>query len=82
MSYAPSKDISIALQVGPVAVSMCAEDVSWNPDVANDMQNRLVAMMREALAEAAAWGMLKTDAEVMFDDGSHEMVDEDEDVDG
>lgn len=82
MSYAPSKDISIALQVGPVSVSMCAEDVSWNPDVANDMQNRMLTMLRAALQEAAEWGLLRTDSEVIFDDGSHELVDEDEDVDG
>jgi len=82
MSYAPSKDISIALQVGPVSVSMCAEDVSWNPDVAHDMQGRMLEMLRAALQEAAEWGLLRTDSEVIFDDGSHELVDEDEDVDG
>jgi len=82
MSHVASKDIQIALQVGPVAVSMCAEDVSWNPDVANDMQNRMLGMLREALQEAASWGMLQATSEVLFDDGALELVDEDEDADG
>lgn len=82
MSHVASKDIQFALQVGPVAVSMCAEDVSWNPDVAHDMQGRMLEMLREALQEAAAWGLLQSSSEVFFDDGSHELVDEDEDVDG
>ena len=81
MQQVMSKDISMAIQVGNVAVSMNAENVSWTPDVADDMKNRMLEMLREACSEAASWGMLSpmTGVEpVYFDDGSN-AVEDDED---
>jgi len=48
-------------------VGLLAEDVSWSPDVASDMANRLHEMWHNALLELYRFGML---------DGEH---DEDDD---
>lgn len=66
---APSRDMSCVLQLGSITVSWSAEGVSWSPDVADDMAMRTIALFRDALAEAHAYGLLETDNEVMFDDG-------------
>lgn len=77
MSRVPSRDMSVVLQMGTVVVSWSAEGVSWSPDVANDMAARTVEMLRDALAEAAAYGLLQTDNEITFDDGAMAGADDD-----
>lgn len=68
--------MSAALQVGNIAVSWSAEAVSWSPDVADDMARRCTQLLHDALAEAAAFGILlpilveDDDAEEVTEDGS------------
>ena len=68
--------MSAALQVGNIAVSWSAEAVSWSPDVADDMARRCTQLLHDALAEAAAFGILlpilveDDDAEERTEDGS------------
>lgn len=69
-----SRDMSIALSFGNIAASISAEGVSWSPDVASDMSTRLVAMLRDVLAEAAEYGLLPLAAEELVS-----MEEEDED---
>jgi len=71
-----SRDISVALQLGNIAVSWNAEGVSWNPTVARDMQDRAMSMLREILVEAASQGILITANDVIFDDGDGQYDDE------
>ena len=73
----PSRDVSVALQLGDVVVSWSAEGVSWNPTIARDMQDRCISMLREAITEAKLQGILVATSEVMFDDGE-EYTDEEE----
>ena len=63
-------DISFAMQLGSIAVSWNAEGVSWSPDVADDLVTRSIYAIKELMAEAAAYGLLLTENEVLFDDGS------------
>lgn len=77
-----SRDISVAVQMGNIAVQINAEGVSWNPTIARDMQDRTMSMLKEMLEEASVRGLLITTTEVVFDDGSSEEYDEDEDEDG
>ena len=66
-------DVSVAVQFDKIAVSWSAENVSWAPDVAKDMQNRTMEMFKEALRELVEYGLI-TESEVVFDTG--EDVDE------
>lgn len=77
-----SRDIAVAVQLGNLAVSINAEGVSWNPTIARDMQDRAISMLAETLAMAMANGVAVTTHEVIFDDGSAETEDEDEDENG
>lgn len=74
-----SRDMSVVLQMGSILVSWTAEGVSWSPDVADDMTARCMQMLRESIAEAAAYGILQTDQEVIADDGSMAETGVDED---
>lgn len=71
-----SRDMAVALQVGNIAVSWSAEAVSWSPDVADDMARRCTQLLHDALAEAAAFGILlpilveDDDAEEVTEGGS------------
>lgn len=79
---APHRDMTVTLQLGSLACSWNAEGVSWSPDVADDMAFRTVAMMREMLAEAAAWGLLTPGGEALeITDFAEFGVVEDEDGD-
>ena len=53
-----SKDISVAIQLGAIAVQWNVEDVPWNPDVAHDIKNRMMEMLEEALSLAHTYGLL------------------------
>lgn len=66
-----TRDISMALQMGSMAVSINAEGVSWNPTIARDMQDRMMSMLREMLQEANTFGLLQTVTEVTFDEGEY-----------
>ena len=66
----PSRDMNVTLQLGNLLVNWNAEGVAWSPDVADDMASRCLQMIKELLAEAYAYGLLETDNEVHFDDGS------------
>lgn len=77
-----SRDISVAVQMGNIAVQINAEGVSWNPTIARDMQDRTMSMLKEMLEEASNRGLLITTTDVVFDDGSSEEYGEDEDEDG
>ncbi len=58
-----SKDISVAISLGAIAVQWNVEDVSWNPDVAHDIQNRMMEMLAEALSLAHTYGLLPSSLE-------------------
>lgn len=59
-----TREMQVAMQFGNMAFSMNAEGVSWSPDVATDMANRILEMFRDSLAEAQAYGLLPSiDAE-------------------
>lgn len=58
MQEVRSKDISVAIQLGTIAVQWNVEDVSWNPDVAHDIKNRMMEMLEEALSLAHTYGLL------------------------
>jgi len=73
-----SRDISVAISFGQISIALNAEGVSYNPTVARDMQDRVMSMLKDALVEASAHGLLITANEVVFDDGSGQ-YDEDED---
>jgi hypothetical protein len=77
-----SRDVSVAVQLGSIAVSWSAEGVSWNPSIARDMQDRAMSMLRETIEEAVSRGVLITTTEVIFDDGSGDYEEEEEDGDG
>ena len=72
MQQVSSRDMSIALQFGNIAASISAEGVSWSPDVASDMQTRLVGMVRDVLAEAAMYGLLPSEILQVTDDADDE----------
>lgn len=63
-----SRDIAMTVQLGNLAVSMNAEGVSWNPSIARDMQDRIAGLMRDALQEAAAFGLLQQVTELSEDE--------------
>ena len=75
-----SRDVSVVVQIGEIAVSWSAEGVAWNPSVARDMQDRAMSMLREVIQEAMSNGMLISTSEVYFDDGSNEAEEEAEDA--
>lgn len=60
MQEVRSKDISVAIQLGAIAVQWNVEDASWNPDVAHDIKNRMMEMLTEALELAYTYGMIPT----------------------
>lgn len=76
MQQVSHRDMSIALQFGNIAASISAEGVSWSPDVASDMTTRLMGLLRDTLAEAAAYGLLPSDT------SEFAMAIDDEDEDG
>lgn len=51
-------DVAVAVQLGNLAISWSAENVSWAPDVVKDMQNRTLEMFREMLAEANQYDLI------------------------
>lgn len=76
MARPVSKDMSVCLTVGDITVTWNAEDVSWSPDVADDMSNRVLQLFHDALETAMGYGYLV---------GNEEKVSEDEvgvEVDG
>jgi hypothetical protein len=65
-------DVAVAVQMGTIAISWSAENVSWAPDVVKDMQNRTMDMLREMLVEANKYdliGSLPDMVEVDVEDG-------------
>lgn len=75
-----SRQVRFMLALGEVGISLSADDVSWNPDVADDMVGRMKDLLRFTLQEAADWEIPVVVAPVHFDDGRH-MVDDDEEGD-
>lgn len=71
-----TRDMSVTMQFGNMAFSLNAEGVSWSPDVASDMANRIMEMLRETLAEAASYGLLPSSADEL------ELVTDEKDDDG
>lgn len=67
-----SKDISVAIQLGAIAVQWNVEDVSWNPDVAHDIKNRMMEMLAEALELAHTYGMIPTSLDLEVDEAETE----------
>jgi hypothetical protein len=51
-------DVAVAVQLGPIAISWSAENVSWAPDVVKDMQNRTMEMFAEMLIEANKYDLI------------------------
>ena len=64
-------DVAVAVQLGNIAISWSAENVSWAPDVVKDMQNRTLEMLQGMLQEAKNYnliGELPDMVEVTLDD--------------
>ena len=53
-----SKNIHAYVAWQDMKIGITAEDVSWSPDVANDMANRLHDMWHNTLMELYRFGML------------------------
>jgi len=51
-------DVAVAVQLGQLAISWSAENVSWAPDVIKDMQNRTMEMFAEMLLEANKYDLI------------------------
>jgi hypothetical protein len=63
--------VAVAVQLGNLAISWSAENVSWAPDVVYDMQQRTLEMFRAMLAEANAYsliGAIPDMSEATYDD--------------
>jgi len=54
-----SRDITMQVAIGSIHVYACAEDCSWQPDVADDLHNRVMKMLGEAVLIAAEYGMIE-----------------------
>lgn len=64
-----SRDMSVHLAWQDMRISLVAEGVSWSPDVAKDLTNRLHESWHNALLELHRFGMLDNgDTEVEEDD--------------
>lgn len=63
-----SKDMSIHLAWQDMRISLVAEGVSWSPDVAKDLTNRLHETWHNTLLELHRFGMLDNDDEDVDDD--------------
>lgn len=74
-----ARDMAFSVEIGQLSASMSAEGVSWSPDVADDMVARCLWAIRELMAEAYTYGLLQTDSEVTFDDGTLAETGADED---
>lgn len=72
MQEVRSKDISVAIQLGTIAVQWNVEDVSWNPDVAHDIKNRMMEMLEEALSLAHTYGLLPYSLALMGEETAEE----------
>jgi hypothetical protein len=57
------RDLSMHAMYGEIRCSIIAEGVSWSPDVANDMVNRLHEVWYNTLHELNQFGMLGAEEE-------------------
>lgn len=63
MSRISSRDIQLHVRYGEIQVSMIAEGVSWSPDAANDLVNRVAMAWDNTLASLYEHGLLEVDEE-------------------
>lgn len=53
-------EVTVACEYGELSLSITAENVAWAPDVVNDMQNRMVSLFKELLAETNKYELVGT----------------------
>lgn len=63
MSRISSRDIQLHVRYGEIQVSMIAEGVSWSPDAANDLVNRVAMAWDNTLASLYEYGLVEVDDE-------------------
>jgi len=63
MSRISSRDIQLHVRYGEIQVSMIAEGVSWSPDAANDLVNRVAMAWDNTLASLYEYGLAEVDDE-------------------
>jgi len=78
MEIRPQGDIAVVVQLGNLYVAWTVENVSWNPDIATDIKNRAMDMVRESLKEASDYGLFTSDEQ----EASVTVMGEDEDDNG
>lgn len=63
MNRGISRDIQAHVRYGEIGVAMVAEGVSWSPDAANDLVNRVSVLWENTLQALYSYGMLDTDTD-------------------
>jgi len=83
MMRVPTKDIKISVSYLDLRVTMVAEGVSWSPDVAQDMVNRIENLWESALLSAATFGLISIQESVDDDEADLLQIElEEGDLDG
>jgi len=83
MMRVPTKDIKISVSYLDLRVTMVAEGVSWSPDVAQDMVNRIENLWESALLGAATFGLISIQESVDDDEADLLQIElEEGDLDG
>jgi hypothetical protein len=59
MRKIPSRDISVHVGYLDLRASLVAEGVSWSPDVASDMVNRMSQLWENTLRTGVEYGMFE-----------------------
>lgn len=67
-----SRNMHAFVQWQDMRVGLVAEDVSWSPDVASDMANRLHEMWHNCLLELYRFGMLDSNLDGFEEDDEDE----------
>ena len=71
-----SRNMHAYIAWNDMRVGLTAESVSWSPDVASDMANRLHEMWHNTLLELHRFGMLEGSDEAEFDEDEDDFVPE------
>lgn len=70
--FRPHGDVTVAVQVGNVAVSLTAGEAAWAPDIVNDMKNRTIEILASALIMATEHGVVMTYGDADYEDDESE----------
>lgn len=75
------RELTVAVSIGQICVTVSAEDGGYNPSIARDLRDHAQALLHDAMQEAYTFGLLDIDEdeevaelltsnEVTFNDGS------------